>query len=154
VQRQRTQRGCCACVLCGAFAHASSRPSSPRRQLNNYGFRKVHTDHYQFGVAGFQRGSPDLLKSLKRHDAQRASKKPHAHGGGGGAAAKPEAEDLLAGPSGAWRRGTRARGALCKLVASRADERRASLLPAPWACRAQRWLRLARTAACRARWSS
>jgi hypothetical protein len=77
-------------------------PLPPRSQLNNYGFRKVHTDHYQFGVAGFQRGSPDLLKSLKRHDAQRASKKPGGgHASPGGASAKPEAEDLLSGPTGA-----------------------------------------------------
>ena len=62
-----------------------------RRQLNNYGFRKCHTDRYEFGVAGFQRGSPDLLKSLKRHDAQRSSKKP---AGGGASAKHHEAEEV------------------------------------------------------------
>jgi heat shock transcription factor len=46
-----------------------------RRQLNNYGFRKVSTDRYEFGVTGFQRGAPELLKTLKRHDASRGAKK-------------------------------------------------------------------------------
>jgi heat shock transcription factor len=49
--------------------------STHLRQLNNYGFRKCHTERYEFGVAGFQRGSPELLKTLKRHDAQRGSRK-------------------------------------------------------------------------------
>ncbi len=56
---------------------AAAEPPA-RRQLNNYGFRKCHTDRYEFGVAGFQRGNPELLKSLKRHDAQRSSKKAAA----------------------------------------------------------------------------
>ena len=67
---------------------ACSNFASFVRQLNNYGFRKCHTDRYEFGVAGFQRGSPELLKSLKRHDAQRSSRK--AGGGGGSRAERSE----------------------------------------------------------------
>ena len=71
-------------------------PNAPRarRQLNNYGFRKCHTDRYEFGVPGFQRGAPELLKTLKRHDAQRQSKKPSS-------AAKAEQEEGLGSPTGA-----------------------------------------------------
>ena len=65
------------------------------RQLNNYGFRKCHTDRYEFGVPGFQRGNPELLKSLKRHDAQRGTRKPSSslHRSGSARAAAPAAED-------------------------------------------------------------
>lgn len=31
------------------------------RQLNNYGFHKVHSDRYEFAADGFQSGRPDLL---------------------------------------------------------------------------------------------
>ena len=50
---------------CARRAHTPARSNfaSFVRQLNNYGFRKCHTDRYEFGVAGFQRGSPELLKS-------------------------------------------------------------------------------------------
>ena len=44
------------------------------RQLNNYGFRKCHSDRYEFGVEGFEKGKPELLTTLKRHDAPRSSK--------------------------------------------------------------------------------
>lgn len=45
------------------------------RQLNNYGFHKVHSDRYEFAVEGFQRGRPDLLQTLRRHDANRSHKR-------------------------------------------------------------------------------
>lgn len=51
------------------------------RQLNNYGFRKCHSDRFEFGVEGFEQGKPELLTTLRRHDAPRSRK-----GGGGGAA--------------------------------------------------------------------
>ena len=44
------------------------------RQLNNYGFRKCHSDRFEFGVEGFERGKPELLVTLKRHDAPRSKK--------------------------------------------------------------------------------
>ena len=44
------------------------------RQLNNYGFRKCHSDRYEFGVEGFERGKPELLTTLRRHDAPRSKK--------------------------------------------------------------------------------
>lgn len=59
------------------------------RQLNNYGFRKCHSDRFEFGVEGFELGKPELLTTLKRHDAPRSKK-----GSGSGTANG-------AGPSGA-----------------------------------------------------
>ena len=57
------------------------------RQLNNYGFRKCHSDAYEFGVEGFERGKPELLTTLKRHDSSKgrrgAARKKTAGGGGG-----------------------------------------------------------------------
>lgn len=44
------------------------------RQLNNYGFRKCHSDRFEFGVEGFEQGKPELLVTLKRHDAPRSKK--------------------------------------------------------------------------------
>ena len=44
------------------------------RQLNNYGFRKCHSDRFEFGVEGFERGKPELLVTLKRHDTPRSKK--------------------------------------------------------------------------------
>ena len=38
------------------------------RQLNNYGFRKCHSDRFEFGVEGFEQGKPELLTTLRRHD--------------------------------------------------------------------------------------
>ena len=52
------------------------------RQLNNYGFRKCHSDRFEFGVEGFEQGKPELLTTLKRHDAPR-NKKSGAAGAGG-----------------------------------------------------------------------
>ena len=57
------------------------------RQLNNYGFRKCHSDRFEFGVEGFEQGKPELLTSLRRHDAPRNKKGGDAKGGGGKAAA-------------------------------------------------------------------
>jgi len=58
------------------------------RQLNNYGFRKCHSDAYEFGVEGFERGKPELLTTLKRHDSSKgrrgAARKKTAGGVGGG----------------------------------------------------------------------
>jgi len=51
------------------------------RQLNNYGFRKCHSDRFEFGVEGFEQGKPELLTTLKRHDAPR-NKKSGAAGAG------------------------------------------------------------------------
>ena len=45
------------------------------RQLNNYGFRKCHSDRFEFGVEGFEQGKPELLTTLRRHDAPRNKKK-------------------------------------------------------------------------------
>lgn len=57
------------------------------RQLNNYGFRKCHSDAYEFGVEGFERGKPELLTTLKRHDSSKgrrgAARKKTAGGVGG-----------------------------------------------------------------------
>ena len=61
------------------------------RQLNNYGFRKCHSDRYEFGVEGFERGKPELLTTLKRHDAPRTKKTGAGATGkktGGGASAR------------------------------------------------------------------
>ena len=70
------------------------------RQLNNYGFRKCHSDRFEFGVEGFEQGRPELLTALKRHDAPRnkkggagfpenaSSKKTNAASGLGPAAAE------------------------------------------------------------------
>jgi len=55
-------------------------------------------DRFEFGVSGFQRGNPELLKSLKRHDAQRSSRKAGGtrgeRGGHGAAAADSQLVEL------------------------------------------------------------
>ena len=56
------------------------------RQLNNYGFRKCHSDRFEFGVEGFEQGKPELLTTLRRHDAPR-NKKKEADGGKSASAA-------------------------------------------------------------------
>ena len=61
------------------------------RQLNNYGFRKCHSDRFEFGVEGFEKGKPELLTTLKRHDAPRSKKNQNAKNekGGGGKSRGP-----------------------------------------------------------------
>ena len=60
---------CHACVTC---SHPSfARPPSDARPAD---FLPDLT-RPQFAVEGFQRDKPELLKTLKRHDAQRQSKK-------------------------------------------------------------------------------
>lgn len=66
------------------------------RQLNNYGFRKCHSDRYEFGVEGFERGRPELLTTLKRHDAPRSKR-----GGASSSTAKKAGEGSGAGRGGA-----------------------------------------------------
>ena len=58
------------------------------RQLNNYGFRKCHSDRFEFGVEGFERGKPELLTTLKRHDAPRSKKTTSIAKGGTAAKGK------------------------------------------------------------------
>ena len=53
-------------------------------------------------MPGFQRGAPELLKTLKRHDAQRQSKKPSA-------GAKADLDEGLGSPTGAGAARTRHR---------------------------------------------
>lgn len=65
------------------------------RQLNNYGFRKCHSDRYEFGVEGFERGRPDLLTTLKRHDAPRSKR------GGASSSGKKGEPSVAAGRAGA-----------------------------------------------------
>jgi hypothetical protein len=45
------------------------------RQLNNYGFRKCHSDRFEFGVQGFEKNKPELLTTLKRNEAPRIKAK-------------------------------------------------------------------------------
>lgn len=45
------------------------------RQLNNYGFRKCHSDRFEFGVTGFEKNKPELLTTLKRNEAPRMKSK-------------------------------------------------------------------------------
>jgi heat shock transcription factor len=52
------------------------------RQLNNYGFRKCHSDRYEFGVEAFERNKPELLTKLKRHDAPRTKRSNPVKKGG------------------------------------------------------------------------
>uniref|UniRef100_A0A7S0RNT8 HSF-type DNA-binding domain-containing protein n=1 Tax=Pyramimonas obovata TaxID=1411642 RepID=A0A7S0RNT8_9CHLO len=46
------------------------------RQLNNYGFRKVNPDRYEFASPGFIKGKRELLATLQRADAHRRHKRP------------------------------------------------------------------------------
>ena len=69
------------------------------RQLNNYGFRKCHSDRFEFGVEGFEQGRPELLTALKRHDAPR-NKKGGAGVSGKNASSKKNERASGVGPRG------------------------------------------------------
>ena len=69
------------------------------RQLNNYGFRKCHSDRFEFGVEGFEQGRPELLTALKRHDAPR-NKKGGAGVSGKNASSKKNERASGLGPRG------------------------------------------------------
>ena len=72
------------------------------RQLNNYGFRKCHSDRFEFGVEGFEKGKPELLTTLKRHDAPRSKKNQNAKNekGGGGKSRGPASGGAALGAAG------------------------------------------------------
>jgi heat shock transcription factor len=59
------------------------------RQLNNYGFRKVNPDRYEFASPGFIKGKCELLATLQRADAHRRQKKTQEEG-----TSYPPGEDL------------------------------------------------------------
>ena len=76
-------------LMAADFALIASRC----RQLNNYGFRKASSSsgRHEFGAAGFRRGCPELLRTLRRLDTSRAPKK-----GAATAAAQAAAAQALA----------------------------------------------------------
>ena len=84
------------------------------RQLNNYGFRKCHSDRFEFGVEGFEQGRPELLTALKRHDAPRNKKS-------GAASAKNGANQKRNGDRGASGSGARDSRDVANGARSRAD---------------------------------
>lgn len=84
------------------------------RQLNNYGFRKCHSDRYEFGVEGFEQAKPELLTTLRRHDAPRSKKSSGNEGvddkDGYGQHAKAAAMSGKSGKSGGLRYGKKKEG--------------------------------------------
>jgi SWI/SNF-related matrix-associated actin-dependent regulator 1 of chromatin subfamily A len=84
------------------------------RQLNNYGFRKASSSssgRHEFGAAGFRRGCPELLRTLRRLDTSRAPKKGAASAAAQAAAAQALAVAQAAGSRGPGSGGSRGSGA-------------------------------------------